>query len=120
MVTTAKFVPRFSDYNNPDPSKLQLTTSNIAKKKKKKKKNWMKNIVHLSLGMIEGLDYPINSEGESITFHQILMASRSRVFYECTLFLAINEHSTTGNIVALYHLGYKEEATKIITNIVML
>ena len=117
MGTTVKFVPWFSDCNNPDPSKLQLMTSNIARKKHK---NWMKNIVLLLLKMLEELYLLINSEGESITLHQVLMALRSRVFYECTLFPAINKHSATGDIVALCHLGYTEEATKMITNLVTL
>ena len=81
----------------------------------------MKIIVHVSLGMIEGLEFPINTEEEGeITLHQILMLFRSNIFYNCTIFFAINKYSSTGDIIALCHSGYKEEAYKIIANLVML
>ena len=71
--------------------------------------------------MVEELDIPINTEEEGeITLHQVLMLLRSKVFYECTIFSAINKHSSTGDIIALCHSGYEEEANKIVANIVTL
>ena len=70
--------------------------------------------------MIQEIDYPIDAEEENIIFHQVLMALRSRVFYKCTIFSAITKHSVAGDIMTLYHLGYRKKAIKIITNLVIL
>ena len=71
--------------------------------------------------MVEKLQLPINIEKEGdTTLHQVLMSLRSKLFYWCTIFLAINKFSSTGDIIALCHSGYEEVANKVIANIVTL
>ena len=68
----------------------------------------MKYIAHLLLGTVKELDIPIESKGENIAFHQVLIASRSKTFYECTIFSAINnKHTVIGDIVTLCHSEYQ-------------
>ena len=61
--------------------------------------------------MVEELQLLIKTEEEGeITLHQVLMSLRSKVFYNCTIFSAINKHSSTGDIIALCHSEYKDKA----------
>ena len=71
--------------------------------------------------MVEELQFPIISEADGeITLHQIFMSLRSKLCYDCTIVQAINKHAISGNIMALCHSGYEEEANEIIMNIVTL
>ena len=75
--TNMKCVPWYSDCNSPDPSKLKLATTMIAKRKHK---GWLNELVHISLGMVEELQLPIETEEEGeISLHQVLMSLRSKV-----------------------------------------
>ena len=71
--------------------------------------------------MVEELQLLIDTEEEGeITLHQVLMSLRSKVFYKCTIFSAINKHSSFDNIITLCNSGYEEEANKIVAILVML
>ena len=116
--TNAKMVPWYSNRNSPDSTKIKL---GIATTAKRKHKQWLEKLVHILLGMVEELQTPILSEANGeITLYQILMSLRSKICYDCTIFMAINRHTVSGNIEALCHSRYEEEANKIITNLVTL
>ena len=88
---------------------------------KKHHKQWLEKLTHIELDMTEELYMPIMTQAEGeITLHQTLMLLRSKKNYECTILQAINKHAVTGTITALCHSGYKEEANKVMMNLVML
>ena len=116
--TKATCVEWWGDNNSPVPIRSKVKKARLAKEKHRK---WLDSVVRMPLGMVKDLHIPLEIEGEGeINLHQVVMSLRSSVCYNCTIFQAVNKNRVTGDIIALCHAGYEEEASEIIDNLATL
>ena len=85
-----------------------------------KQKHWSKQIVCITLSIVQDLNLPIEYRGNPVTLHQVLACCRTSGMGDYCLFSSINYVQQTGAFIAVCVNDYKDEAQSVIDNLIPL